>query len=338
MKMPPLRDLSPARTPEPRPQSIPSMPPRLQAPPQLPPLSLGTSPSNALDLLSPSESEAQRMSGTSSSGGWWDIVSAVDIDAPAPWHDDPTPTTHRRTSSSVASTLLPANLPLPPGAEPAAAFDFSSPLYGDLSQMNIVADSPITIRSTAPPTPLAQGPPTPTRGHFDRAPPTPTRSHLNQESMMTPGNTSEPYSRSPPARRAQTMEAPRQQPQYSYHEEKLPSANPATLGNGLPTRPPPIPVNLPRPGSNPYNGRSFSAQHPPPPDVGESPNTATRSKLGGFGRSVTLAIRRDKDKDKENDKGSPFGPGGKKGKVQNDPGKWNRDMVASIMGSPADRR
>lgn len=340
MKMPPLRDLSPARTPEPRPELVTAGPPRLQAPPQLPPLSLETSPSNALDLLNPSETEVQRMSGTSSSGGWWDIVSAVDVDAPAPWHDNPVSTMHRRTSSSVAGTLLSANLPLPPGAEPAAAFDFSTPLYGELSQLDIVAESPITMRSTAPPTPLARESPTPARGNLDRAPPTPTRSRLDGEVMMMSGDASEQYPRSPPARRAQTMEPPRQQPQYSYHDEKLPSANPATLGNGLPTRPPPIPVNLPRPGSIPYNGRSFSAQLPPPTEIGESGNPTTRSKLGGFGRSVTLAIRRDKDKDrdKENDKGSPFGQAGKKGKVQNDPGKWNRDMVASIMGSPADRR
>ena len=49
--------------------------------------------------------------------------------------------------------------------------------------------------------------------------------------------------------------------------------------------------------------------------------------IGAMWSGVPGAMRqKDKDKEKEKDK------------VSNKPGQWNRDMVADIMGRPAERR
>ena len=49
---------------------------------------------------------------------------------------------------------------------------------------------------------------------------------------------------------------------------------------------------------------------------------------------MSLAMNRSKKEDKDNDKEKLIA--GKK--VMNSPGRWNREMVANIMGPPADRR
>jgi len=55
---------------------------------------------------------------------------------------------------------------------------------------------------------------------------------------------------------------------------------------------------------------------------------------------MSIAMHRSKkeerERDKENEKGREKILGGKK--VMNNPGKWNRDMVANIMGPPAERK
>lgn len=92
-------------------------------------------------------------------------------------------------------------------------------------------------------------------------------------------------------------------------------------------RPPPIPLNFDRPnfpsppvGTVPIPSPSAEPDRSPPPP--------TKSKLGGFGRSLSIAsktmLARSKEKERE--------------KENNVPGKWNKDMVANIMGPPVERR
>jgi hypothetical protein len=98
------------------------------------------------------------------------------------------------------------------------------------------------------------------------------------------------------------------------------------------------------------------SQHPmlqtmaraPPPAATPSPNraspmsSATKPKSRGW-KSVSAAMgiskdkdrHKEKDKDKENEK---IMKNGNKAWPENDPGRWNKDMVANIMGPPADRR
>ena len=107
---------------------------------------------------------------------------------------------------------------------------------------------------------------------------------------------------------------------------------------GLPTPGPPTPNNTTPVAVG--NGQSSTAAGP---GIGQPPG---RPKL--FARSVTLTLGaktkgREKDKNKENDKSggraSLPDPGRKdKEKVSNKPKNWNRDMVADIMGKPAERR
>jgi len=71
-------------------------------------------------------------------------------------------------------------------------------------------------------------------------------------------------------------------------------------------------------------------------------SSATKPKSRGW-KSVSAAMgiskdkdrQKEKDKDKENEK---IMKNGNKGWPENDPGRWNKDMVANIMGPPADRR
>jgi hypothetical protein len=44
---------------------------------------------------------------------------------------------------------------------------------------------------------------------------------------------------------------------------------------------------------------------------------------------------KEKDRDKENEK---VVKSGNKAWPENEPGRWNKDLVASIMGPPADKR
>jgi hypothetical protein len=85
---------------------------------------------------------------------------------------------------------------------------------------------------------------------------------------------------------------------------------------------------------------------PSPNRASASPmsSSATKPKSRGW-KSVSAAIgiskdkdrhkEKEKDKDKENEK---IMKNGNKAWPENDPGRWNKDMVANIMGPPADRR
>jgi hypothetical protein len=78
--------------------------------------------------------------------------------------------------------------------------------------------------------------------------------------------------------------------------------------------------------------------------------SAAKPKSRGW-KSVSAAIgiskdkgqkekekEREKGKDKEREKENMKIKNGNKTWAENDPGRWNKDMVANIMGKPADRR
>lgn len=84
----------------------------------------------------------------------------------------------------------------------------------------------------------------------------------------------------------------------------------------------------------------------PSPNRASPVSSATKPKSRGWKSvSAVMGISKDrvkdkdrlkeKDKDKDNEK---VAKNGNKGWPENDPGRWNKDMVANIMGPPADRR
>lgn len=191
-----------------------------------------------------------------------------------------------------------SDLILPPGAEAARAPELSSPL-DELNQLDL--DFRTTPRSPErPPMPIPQ---------------------------------------SSPARRAM---------------QQVMDGSPRSIGSGgspgsaIPSpRPPPVPIHFDRPSfPSPSNSATATADKSPPPPV--------KSKLGTFGRSLSIAsksmLARSKEKEKEereaipenkeNEKVNGLSVAGKrdKDKVQNSPGRWNKDMVASIMGQPVDKK
>ncbi|WWC92401.1 uncharacterized protein L201_007358 [Kwoniella dendrophila CBS 6074] len=256
-----------------------------------------------LQMLSPLEMDEKRSSAGEGSGGWWDIVSAMDQDNPAPWQES---RPIQRSSSSAASL----DLPLPPGAEPAQILDFSTPMLSDMNKLEL-----------SPPTPPRQMP-------FSRSPATASPGQRSK-TMNTPSPHERVYS--PSQKNGPISAGPIGQSGSYFPEERLP--------------PPPLRFDVPSSSPN----RSVSGTSTPAPQG--SPNNPvmplsapalapTRSKLGVIGRSMSLMHKKDKEKDneKDKDKENERSNGGKKSKVQNDPGKWDRSMVASIMGAPNDKR
>lgn len=234
-------------------------------------------------------------------GGWWDVVSAVDNDSsapysPAPWHDNPRATARKRTSSSAG----PPGLTLPPGAEAAQLPDHKS-TYVDISR-------------------TAADPPTPPR--TIRFSPRPI-----EQAVLSPSRKGSPGTRSP----GRTSNDPSSNVSSTVNldEETAPRISP-----------PPLSTNLPRPmlfSAHSSDGPPFSVIPPTPitqPVAGSQVPPPTRSKLGGFGRSMSFAMNRSKKEDKENEREKLMS--GKKASTS--PGKWNRDMVADIMGPPAERK
>lgn len=227
--------------------------------------------------------------GRPTSGGWWDVVSAVESDKPAPWHENPRSTHWKRTSSISASERF----ALPPGAEPARLPDSQS-TYAEISKLvDLPSPRPLPLRS------------------------------------------------SPGGARAMNVSPGRNSPGQAADDP--PFRTPGRVKTRVDdARPPPpfFPLNISRPSfpAAPADALSIgiiSARTVTPASAG-APHP-TKFKLGGFGRSMSFAINRKKEereKDKENEKESPLG--GKK--VMNSPGKWNRDMVANIMGPPSERK
>ncbi|WVQ63417.1 uncharacterized protein L199_001570 [Kwoniella botswanensis] len=208
------------------------------------------------------------------------------------------PIPQRQRTSSGAASL---DLPLPPGAEPAQILDFSAPMLTGMDNLEL---------SPSPnPNPIPHRSPPPTS----------------------------------PGQRSKTMD---QMSRNDLAYSPLRKNGPNSAAGYFPTErlPPPPPLRYDNPSA--VSNRSVSASSTPVqsnPTVSPATTTApSRSKLGVIGRSMSLMHKKekdkekDKDKDKENEKEKSGG--GKKSKVQNDPGKWDRSMVASIMGAPADRR
>ncbi|ORY31294.1 hypothetical protein BCR39DRAFT_527314 [Naematelia encephala] len=247
-----------------------------------------------LQMLSPiemSDLNEKTPSATQSAGGWWDVVSAIQPEQIAPWHQNSSASNRNRTSSNSASHLL-----LPPGAEPAAVPDFSRP-YEDITEL-----SQIDLAS-APSTPQAEN-----QVEFF-----PTRTSGLASPLAEPDNSSPRSVQSRPIERDE--------------------------------RPPPVPIKFSRPSFPSGQSSETSSLAMPIGEIPDShpstpPGVSTKSKL--FGRSLSLASKsmlKSRKEDKENEKNaSPAANPARKDKVQNNPGKWNRDMVANIMGPPADRR
>ena len=124
----------------------------------------------------------------------------------------------------------------------------------------------------------------------------------------------------PPPRIAEADRSPRSSP---ARDERT-TQRAMTYGQGQVSPPAPTPA----PGSG--QGRAYtSPPHrqqnlPPPMPAPAEPSPTQRTRL--FGRSLTLS------KPKEEKEGKA------RKSVTNEPGRWNRDMVANIMGPPADRR
>ncbi|WWC72666.1 uncharacterized protein I206_106630 [Kwoniella pini CBS 10737] len=274
--------------------SIQHRPPVITSIKQLPPL----------QMLSPVNLEDKRSSAGGSGGGWWDIVSAMDNDNPAPWQDSRPIPVRQRTSSGAASL----DLPLPPGAEPAQVLDFSTPTLTDMDKLDLSA-------------------------------PTPPR---QMAARYSPGSSS-------PGQRSKTIEANRNNVAYSPSRRNGPiSAGPSTVGSYFPEErlpPPPLRFDIPIASSPNRFVSGISTLPQGSPDLAEptlssaaSPSAPPpRSKLGVIGRSMSLMHKKEKEKEKAKDKENEKS-GGKKSKVQNDPGRWDRSMVANIMGAPAEKK
>ncbi|WVF67778.1 hypothetical protein IAT40_002539 [Kwoniella sp. CBS 6097] len=346
-----------------------------------------------LQMLSPidMDNDEKRTSAATSGGGWWDIVSAMGNDNPAPWQDPlpprrPISQAQTQQSSSGRGSV---DLPLPPGAEPAQILDFSAPMLSDMGKLDLSpSPSPNNNGSWG----VEAGGGIGIAREYD-----PNYQRFSQGRSPSDGS---------PNARAQTMGShgiTTPEPLGSGLREGPKSAG-AGFAGYLTERLPPPPLRFERPAASPTGSGSGSASasrsqtnspshsflhnmpghpgggsnistplqspnvHGTPTHFGGSPNYSasplsngsahaspappahipapapapgpTKSKLNVLGRSMSLARhKKEKEKDKENEKEKDKDKGKKSGKgVQNDPGRWNRDMVANIMGPPADRR
>ena len=234
--------------------------------------------------------------------GWWDVVSAVHNETPAPWHDNSETTNKQRARSSAASQVL----TLPPGAAQARSPQ-SKATYTEVST-----------------------------DHSEYYPSTPPR---RQISSSSPGRDATVYERSPGNDSSGRSATGR----TSSSPGKVKTEN-GYFDRGARENPVPMPLHpsLTKVPSASLNNSQYTliASPPPvsPPAITLASISATKAKLGGFGRSMSSAISRskkeEKDEDKENEKDKM--KSGKK--VMNNPEKWNRDFVANIMGPPAEKK
>ena len=367
-------------------------------PPTLPPLS----------FTSPIETNLVAESGSTSAGGWWDIVSAVQPHPPsAPWHDNIQASTRKRTTSGGLSPL-----PVPPGAEPAAIHQVES-VSAQLQTLQRSNTTGFSSRSgSAPGTParLPQGVlPTEASSPSRRPDSGSSSPHidfskrqsdatLNEELgnlMISTDRTSRPAF-SPSASARPGMLSPARSYMTSGGSPRYPAetVTPQTgsPSRALPSQPalhrgqtdtaeirlndtdsedsddegdrrgmrPPQPVfsqvqhramaqTAPRPSPDPPAAR---AQAQPLPEQQRSPESGTPpnakpSRRGWKSVSAAMGIIKDKDKDKTREKEKEKEKEKENEKVvrtgnrawpENDPGRWNKNMVANIMGPPAERR
>ncbi|WVR08687.1 hypothetical protein IAU60_005745 [Kwoniella sp. DSM 27419] len=243
-----------------------------------------------LEMLSPIDINDHRSSAGDSAGGWWDIVSAIENDNPAPWQSD-----NPRKSAGAASV----DLPLPPGAEPAQVIDFSSPNGIVIDHLNLDPTTPSkgAKRSSASPRPIGD---------------------IQNRSVLS--------SASPPPRSTSKVASASPAP-YSPAGVS-PQAPLSSQQGGISPGPARSGTSTPATGSPVIQGVYDNGND-------DSPSQPSKSRLGILGRSMSLARHKKESKEryKENEKA-----GKKSSKAQVEPGKWDRNMVASIMGPPAERR
>ncbi|KAK4689259.1 hypothetical protein P7C73_g831, partial [Tremellales sp. Uapishka_1] len=332
---------------------------KADTPPRLPPLQLlGLSDENHRlsasstgiedDLLSAVSDAGHRLSAASSGGGWWDVVSAVDEVPPensVPWQSK---------ASQPLQSLLP---PLPPGAEAPNTSPPASLPSGMATEKRLPpAPRPLDFSRSSFPAPLSD------REEIDLGssaeeeigkaftmmdiPAGQPRPILNAQSSSYDKGTSSPTRVSFRGSPAGSPNQYGSSPQYasSPGRQLEASGSPIAISTMrlVPQPPSPAPVQSPprsrqSPSTTP---KTVSANLPSP-----IPIPAPKSKFG-FGRSMSLAIR-GKDKDKEREKEKENERIGRekekekenKGKrVLNDPGRWNKDLVAGIMGPPVEKK
>ena len=335
---------------------------------------MSTSPTSPLDA------EGDRRS----SGGWWDVVSAVDSDSKPPWQRSnnslslsalgSSPAKSQEAGTAMvrgasgdsyhppASPSAFASAMLPPGAAPAVVTPTA--MTRSTSHMSHLARVEESMEGFAP-MQLVDGdgmgsPVLSTVG------PTST---VTDHTPRMPGSPPAQYDRSPPV---SPVDSPSMASvsSFTYDQPDYPSVNSHNALNRLANtggqatppytpetspriRPPPVPIMMNRPNfPSPSSERVPSVSGGPSTPNGQTGTSPVKgiSKLASFGRTMSIARVRKKDRERSGsvDLGKEQGSGqGRKGEKQsqsqtsspmNDPGRWNRDMVASIMGQPAERR
>jgi hypothetical protein len=332
-----------------------------ERPPVLPPLSFAT----PVELELEPESKLDAEPTPPSAGGWWDVVSAVQTQPPpAPWTESFRSVNRTRTTSGGYSSL-----PLPPGAEPATISQHHEP---QLDQIKSIERNS-TPSSSNPATPARRGvslesSPAQSPPLFDYSKrQSATLSGELGSLMISPGATRGMYSPSPPRTDAQDgRSTPRGPPRY-HSDHGRPSgsssrASPSVLHRSQTDIPavraqydsesdsdaddqPVQPTIRHIPQGNQHPMLQTMAR-PVPPAPAALPNASSlsggKSKHRGW-KSVSAAMGISKDKDRQNEKqkdkeNEKVVKTGSKAWPENEPGRWNKDLVANIMGPPADKR
>lgn len=321
--------------------------------PQLPPLIV--TPMNIGDRRSSAASASAAPSsggGGGGGGGWWDVVSAVakedSSSNTAPWDTTPEkrsnePTSHvSQLSTDSRRDGLALNIndparniaaPLPPGAEPAQALDFTRPM------MSLDLNSPVSQAKppfSAPVSPQREAQYLPGQtvrlvettglGFAPSSPPYGYTQRQDEDGILPPP----PPLRFDQSRGGHTLGSSTTPSAHSSSLTAEPTPTSTALNHSALSSGPSYPA--------PSNASPTVAQGPAPHPAGPlvSSSTTTKSKLGSFGRSMSLVRRKSKkEKEKEKDGEKEGKDKNKKERVLNDPGKWNRDLVANIMGPPA---
>lgn len=289
--------------------------------PFLPAISTSDPFSFPTQFLSPLESgyalpTSPTDAGDRSSGGWWDVVSAVESDGKPPWQRSNNSLSLSAFGSSPAKSHAEmqrglsddchsgAIAMLPPGAAPAMV---RSPSNGLRLEESMEGYAPMQLGESVLPTGST--------GHTPRL-----------------GNVSSPVSQ-----RQSPVASPSMQSigSFAYDQPGTTSSLPFTPDTSPRSRPPPVPIMIDRPSfPSPQSDRASSTPGgPQTPNSGISTSPIKGvSKLASFSRTMSMA--RVRKREKERNASVDWSKEESKHQPMNDPGKWNKDMVASIMGQP----
>jgi hypothetical protein len=372
-------------------------------------------PQSATSVATPASASSVA---ASSESGWWDHVSAVDPNSPAPRRPSPfLGNDSRRGSEPPESPLVACNPPvvqpasLPPGAGTPLLDGAALQVLGTMSE---AASSETVTPSTAIPT-AAESPSSPLglnlnlrhptgaeklpssfssmpAGPSRNAPPPLSLAEVEHaaaaaaaiaaaEAKLTgsaPSSASNTPQTTPKLPSSARVEGPPGMAHFAPEVEELddavapkvttPKSAPLTTsrppwsavtspvdppaiqrsqqgsisrsGSG---RPPPVPTTIDRPGFPSRSGAPPSSTR----DVVSPAEHTTKSKLGSFGRSMSIGARhvmgRSKDKQIEKEAIREQASLARKGTMMagrpaNNPERWNRDMVSALMGPPVERR